>query len=765
MATKKFEIQQPEQNRRFQVVSSNSSGEPVVLLSGDLPSFERIIRKIPHSTAQRRNNREDQKVVAFDRRTGSGNIVTPAFSFRAFLMPTQEYYWVDTYPNVTPTQHYRVNSPAYGSIEFMIQLEIGVVPGQEAKAVETLARRDQVEVQMKDNLLDWVKQEVISANEVVFQNFGDFRTRLANNLTTQAARNGLRLNARIYLRDDVPPPVARIDLTADQIQMQPFQYTDFISLGFDVVLRPDSNSESLTSLGLQRQAELREQLSVWLQEFVRAQVTYNLLTTELHTSVREGLVTYWNNGLRNANKGWKVVELRLRMDDAIPESFRFERQEVTIALSNTEIKLTNTVILNLEDAQLFKNARVTDLEEWTRQKLVEVAQNILATKTYAEVASQLPAFRDVIRTELDQKARQIGYRVEYLITSDAITRFQPDFGFEFEDEDQDFQTTLDRVKLNVVVNGRIADLNHHNLHRYLTPETNLVAIMKKDVHRLVRQTLMRLNPNDFYTKFESKVGPRLVSEIRNFLVNEFNVEPGVDIFPKWQDSYLLQRLRNLQKGFHYAEISYLSGAVMFRIKYGINAVDPKDWPRFAVRNFSTPEEEIDSVSEELRRFIENMLRQRLTNLVTPGDPRLTEVVARFAEEASERVKENTGLILAISGVEQLSNILSNKSDEQRVQYLAEQIDNWRNDIRALDDKIRRAEDGLDSQKEIDMLKEKKANLEKKLLGSGYQSGEFAFGRDTSVIDNLLGTGNTSSTNITVENTGQATEEGEVIEES
>ncbi len=715
----------------------------IELTNTNTPSLDIFLNKVERDKTDQLFDQQDQKIIAFDRSKGVASI--KKVSFWESIMGSSkavECYLVDIYggASVRYMQTYLLSSEKFGKKDLKIVLTVGALGGRETRLVERLVKRNNPSETLKELLCLWTTEAFETFGEEIFTDFPKFQGYLSSALRLKGENYGLRLSASAAQKKI--DPEAELTIETYNIRLQPKGYSDFILMGFDAVLVPDLASNVHVHANDQLKDKFNKLLVSWFQEYIRTEITYNKLHESLHGRVRDELINYWNDRLRSKNMGWKVSELGFRSSDILLDNFRFEQLVVNVALKEDSIPLTNTITLTLDDPQKYKNARIDNIENWLKEKLSQTTQSVLTGVAFAELVSRIGEYESIIKNDLDKEARQIGYKVKYLLTSGPIGKVKPSFNFEFDEEEQDYDTdSNDRVKLNVIVNGRVKDFNYENLRRILSPNMELATEMKKEAIREVRKFILRCKPDEYYLDFDTRVGPELETRIREMLYRQFNVAKDVDIVLRWQGSSLIGRLRQLMKGFTETLVRYRNDELVFRIKFNVEGVHKQLWGRFAALGFEDEEEEKKVLAKEVKVAVENIMRQEFDNLPNLANTQLTDLVKSFAVVAAKTdIVENTGLAIRISNVEQVSNTIVDYLDEVRSKIAIDRINSILSEIKLLDEKIRKYNNAGLLPEKINELEKRKKTLEQQIMGKDYDENQLRAQIDSGLSKKWLDTG-------------------------
>ncbi|QEM09044.1 hypothetical protein [Mucilaginibacter rubeus] len=690
----------------------------------EIKDLDNIISKQNALAGEKRPDIIDQVIVKYDSKLGKAETLQekrPSWSnlFGLFKSNSNaDYYLIDTDAKVSFKLQYEVSTPEYGLLVFNIAFTISAIPNAETKLVETLARRKTPTTILQEKLSVWIEGLIASQVTNVFQRFDSFAATLKSTLIQQGSAIGLKFDLKVSGAEEDQPLPGSFSTDWLDVPVQPKDYNDLMKLQINVTMAPDPAAPAtLVKLGYKKKDTFNSLLKQWLQAFVRESYSYNDLNANLHSRFRNSLMAYWNEQFSKQNLGWTAVELVLKSLEVLPAEFKFEKMEIEVDLRNVRVPLRNTVILNLENAEKFKNRRITDLERWIREKLQQIAQNMLSHVSYAELVSNINVYGDSIKSDLNAVAREIGYKVEYLLTAELVDHARLNFNFQFDKNEQAYQTSLnENVRLNVLISGKISSLNHPTWKSTLTPDTDFAKEMKKVLIPEVRKELLNTQADDFYTRFTDKVGPALEARIRAKLVSEFNVDPEVDILPQMEESDIIDLINQLQTGLQEVPVDCFNGAANYKVTFSVTAVDPLKWSLFANRNYSDAEQVKAAVGERIRIHTENLIRLHVKDVALLSDARMYELVSRFAADTDQTVRDKLGLIIDIIDVEQLSNKVGETFSRTTLSHIIEKIEQLQEAIRRTDRKIIEAiiSDDDENSYEVKLLEKKKEQLTKLL---------------------------------------------------
>jgi hypothetical protein len=627
-----------------------------------LPEIQKIIKRIEFNAPVIKSLRTDQLVVSYDKRLERAAFYKTPSAIMSLIgrRESVELYFLDTYERLNTVQHCRFSSEGYRTMELQIRYGISIIKGDELKLVEALACRDTPEKLLCNLLYKWVNHELTLSVNLAYQNFEAFIDGLSKTLRSEARKIGLNLS--VDITHSIPDPVRdtpeqSITIGEENIRIQPAQFNEFLTLGFEAVLVPETTSRLTINnqLAITDVDGLKALLISWLQRFMRDQVTYNDLAGELQTNVRTQLINYWNEQMRVAGKNWKIGALRLSTLPDVPVEFKRERIEISVMLTNAEVTLGYTVVLYLESPELFRNARIGDFDLWLKEKLHKVTQHQLATVQYAGFLSGYDEYNAKIKQDLNIETGRVGYKVDILMRSDVFDTAKLELDFKFTDDEQLFETSLnDKIKLKMVVVGRIASLNHETWKRLLGPSNfnDLENVIKADVLRETRNKILSVAADDFYDKMNKEVPEEIRERIKALLISKYNVERDVYIHIMIENSVIRNRFDQLRQGSLYADINLFNGKIQLQAKFSVAGIDPKNWALFVNKKYADIEEERTSLREDVGHFFQ----KRLSNMV-PGQALgdLSDICKDHYQDCVEEIKAIRFVTIFIENIYTTSN--------------------------------------------------------------------------------------------------------------
>jgi len=328
-----------------------------------------------------------------------------------------------------------------------------------------------------------------------------------------------------------------------------------------------------------------------------------------------------------------------------------------------DIEVKHDVLMQLQDIPKYLRLEQDNIDTWTKETLERITQAELFNREFVDVAINFkPTIEELIRKQMESEAEQFGLVIKHISSLPNIEPLKLREGFQFH-VDGEFSTrnTRVKVKLNVVGNGRVSDLE--KIKQYLRPGKDLVHnYIEPAVVQVTQDILHGMTPHRFYLHFqhasssyplatagedaeglsdrakpaeEKSVEHELTQQIRQTLEERFAVE-DCHIVVKQVDTELTERLRHLLNATPHLSFNVKprGGAEMtLHAAYRILGVVPDCWDVFQ-EGIRSPAEEIQAISElvidratqimahnipiELLRYDSNEGRNRLERAVFGG---------------------------------------------------------------------------------------------------------------------------------------------------
>lgn len=717
MTTKKFQIQNatPSSTEKHFIIHQDGD---LKAHSADLFKLEQILRKVDNAHPTLTSGAV-QRVIKFDRRKGK---VVTGFEINWLRDRQEDYYLVASDRSMeTSRMGYQAHYRGYGYVWLLVEYTIRCLPGLEDRLVEALAIDINPASALDQLLAKWVNEIVETSQLDMIKNLTGFKGVFRQEMAQRAAAIGLAIEARFFLKDEDSPGSIDIDSSGFFI-VQPRNYADYVRLSFSARLQKDERQGGAAALLHGQQGRLKDILMDGIKSSIRLDFDYNKLVNELNGSVRDRLIEELNNWLKVKNTGYELAEIRFETDEVF-EPFLLEKFHITCPLrDNVEITLVNTLTMNLENPEVFKTKRIEDLRAWASRTLTRIAVRELVGTSFADMVTNLSDYEARIKQKFEIEAQQIGYVVQYFLTSRDVDSGTVDrIEFELDEDQWEFPTFTDgvNVKLNVIVSGRIHDFQYEKLRRHLRPDVDLTSVIRKEVHRTTRRFLHTVNPNDFYTNFERAIAGELTNKILSTLVEEFNLENDTDIILKRLETDLIERLKNIQVGVHTCIVESNDQRLKFETKFSVLGIFPPALQRFKSLNFPSIDAEIESIVHTLQALVQPNLNFFAKHLNDDhlSDPRLIDKVREFMKEAEVDVRDEFGLEIQVNkGIKRLSNMddmyfIEKKKlvAERNIRLLNEQMEvrseQYLNQVEELRDINKQIKLEIDSTNNIERLKE------------------------------------------------------------
>ncbi|MEM8565585.1 MAG: hypothetical protein AAGF85_03945 [Bacteroidota bacterium] len=329
-----------------------------------------------------------------------------------------------------------------------------------------------------------------------------------------------------------------------------------------------------------------------------------------------------------------------------------------------EVLVENHMMLRLDKSDLFLKSEISDVESWARDRLRSIIKRNLINKNYIDLLLDFEKkYRFEIETEMKLEASQIGYLVDQIILIPKLDELSFRTGFSFEigtKEKEEFATRSSEVKvgLEIPVNGRIEDFNNENVRNYIRPGDPefLISKMKQRVIETTRLYIHGVDPERCIMRFRedengSSVEEELVERIREVLESEFSAS-GLYIIPKYTDTELSRRYKNLIKQIHRVRVKTFNQMVDFHVGFRVIGIHGEGWHTFQGMQYKDAQEELNEIGELIRKKMELYLNTILpSDFVDVKNLEFISNIEELADMAAAHVLENLGMLLKITDLE------------------------------------------------------------------------------------------------------------------
>ena len=599
----------------------------------------------PRATAER--------IVIIDARTRS---VVP----RRTLFRDLRYYLVST----SSDSHNAIQGQLAGyqlqdllfKLPVSLAYEVRCQPGNEAKVA--LALFDDA-VTPGEMLQRAISRALREASSPGIQDFvrryvadkGSLESAIASRLQNET---GLDLNIRLWLdheRSLNPIIVANAHL---RVLVRDYDEQEQ-DLSFRVTLDVDETQRANAILSYRHFQQLHEIVPREIVKFFRERVTMHEFCVALNSAaLRSELIQQLDDAV--ASFGRKVGSMRLGGTFPELELFYQGSHDVTCSLPEypDPVIVSNEVQMTLRDVALFKSATREEIGKWLQKQLDEVIPQILFGVKYIDVLIRFPIYEVLIKRELVERARTIGYEIKQLITVPDLEPIRLKEPFTIDAEGT-FELRLPGffVSLQLVITTRVPNLEtvESNLNRL----QNVPKLMEDAVVAVARQYLHSVHPERFYMRFaftdvkdEVAVHVELVDKVEERL-RKFGAEV-IDVVVKVGDTDIITRLRSLQQQICPFTVNVTSlfaeETIVVRGNFQVQSVDRDGWNRFLQLSIGV---------EEMQKLLEQHLEAELQGIAPDGiqfrhDSGRKELESYVTKLAGRYFVEQFGLVIRITNL-------------------------------------------------------------------------------------------------------------------
>lgn len=520
-----------------------------------------------------------------------------------------------------------------------IRYEARCAAGQEEEAVTALYHGDGPSLVLNSLITIWVEEFAREKKEDqidICVELDTLRGELERCINRKARESaGLTLDTSLEIVEE--GELEEIPLGTGEFGVRVRDCDDELRMSLETSLEVDPSRRTLALLSARDAASFEGKLKNRIRKWLVANATLNDFSHDLTNGVKKNLFREINESLEGDGRRIAFLTLAspmLKKAPALgqlPDEFVTEEHAVSCHIRDArqEITVRHRLILHLEDLGKFRLARIGRLQEWTRDKLNQITRTVFFDKRYLDVL--LGDGPEEIRHRMEREAGKIGYKLQQLTVVPDLEPLSWKDGLDVEMEEKNFVTFDARVevKLDILVSGKITNLRHDKLARYLTPEAkDIREDIRAAVLKQVQKVLHSVDPERFYMRFyhsdtlsEEPVKDVLESAIRGLLSDRFAYE-DTNVVLKPRETDLTRRLEELQQGPHQLQMTIfpmreggLREEVTLHVFFDILGVHELGWHTFCLKS-----KKFDKAPEHLaaiRSFLLADMRSNLENI--PAD--------------------------------------------------------------------------------------------------------------------------------------------------
>jgi hypothetical protein len=561
--------------------------------------LEKIIRRLDPGWPPAQLD-PDERLVLLDVATGKTLDKKPLLSLREI-----RGYLVNTQRNPVECEGpvCSIKSPETRlAMDVACRYEARCEKGDEKKLVAALARGDHaaalVDRFIADRVVDFVAGETAVGRDVCVD-FLTLRGPLQAFIADRARSElGLILEVQVHPRPDPDRDLTAIPVRTELFPARVCDQDDQVEIRLATELEIDLSRRMRAVLFHHQSGGLEEAVRQVVRRVLADETTLHAFTYELTTTVRRRLLEAVNQRLAEEGRRISFLQLESRAGGDPAAGLGEIERAVTckIADCTESIVVRHRLQLSLCDLGRFRSAGVGDLRTWVTERLEEITRDVLFDRRYLDLLLSFAPDEAQIKSRMEREVARIGYTVRQLVTAPALEPLRWREGLAIPDVDETFATFDSRIDVGlvIVVHGKIVDLRHPNLQRYLVPHSRLVDDVREAVLRETRRIMHRISPERFYMRFaysdvagEEAVRELLEGQLSALLAERFAIEDlSVTVKPK--ETELTRRLERLQRGLHTVEVTCTplnrSGEeVTYRIDFDVLGVAPDGWYLFLAK--------------------------------------------------------------------------------------------------------------------------------------------------------------------------------------
>jgi hypothetical protein len=627
-------------------------------------SLSQIIREV---TEHAKPIPSKEELVTIDVRTAQA-VSQPGFfgamtgEFRYFLVSNNQ----DAYKIIRGVNRVKYREDQQ-EIVLAIAYEGGCRPGQEWRLAQCFFESSLSEDAINGSLAKWLI-EYFSSGTLTIDDFSSESTNAGIALATKASQKfglDLKINLRLEGTDKL-----------DTIEVGPVLISSRLkgsdaeeSIWFKAELEVDQQ-RVLRAL-LSQNKPLTELLKKGVRKYFGEHITFDNFYKDLNTEqIKQGLSHHLNNLLKPLGRTVGFLLVKPADADSHPHPFK---GDTVIEYQHHEypdpIKIKISVLMIPTNPARYKAKGSPKLNVWLDNSLREVITLALFGISYVDLLLDFEQLKRKIGDSMNQRAEEIGYHIEQLMTILYLEPFEWLKRIDIEIKgaapnngqitEAMFETSLSNfyVGLEIILTARIKDLR--GISDYLTTKLDVPQRMKEEITRLVRRFMHGTDPERFYMRYsqtdnnaypdEIPFEVELRQKIHSLLEMEFNAEV-IDLVLKPMQTELTRKLDEISKGAHdfavAAELGSLPGAPTIIVKGSFKVDGVNGWQAF---------KQCDASVEAIQKRIGDSVRARLKGarddqLNFSEQAGINKLIENVLLAARELVRDEFGLAIRLTTI-------------------------------------------------------------------------------------------------------------------
>jgi hypothetical protein len=492
-------------------------------------------------------------------------------------------------------------------IVFAIDYCGGCAPGHEATLAQFFYSHPQPEDAMREALARWLIQYFSSGGRTIDHFYAERQLATLELVTNAAQELGLELI--INLRVDNLEQLETLEVGPLLVTSRLSDSDEEEGVWLRVELEVDQ--QRLFRALLNQHKPLSELLKKAVKQCLADRVTLQMFYGDLNSEqIKQDLRVELNRLLQTV--GRHVTFISLKPDGSVPPSPY--KGETIIQYKHHEypepIEIKVSVLMTPHDIARYRASGSPDLPGWLNRNLREVIELVLFGVPYVDLLLNFSDLKTQISDQMNDRAANIGYRIEQLMTMLFVEPFTWLTGIDIEITSGSnngalaeamFETNIAGflVGLEIFLTARVKDLR--GIAHFLSSKPDVPKRMKEAVVRLVQKVLHATHPERFYMRYseidrtkyphEDSLEAELQQKIESLLNAQFNSEL-VYLVLKPTETAITQKLELVSRASHEfaatAELGNTPGApaIVVQGSFIVEAVCADGWRTFSERDIS-----------------------------------------------------------------------------------------------------------------------------------------------------------------------------------
>jgi len=620
---------------------------------------------------------ETEKIIIIDAKSGEILSKVPLFKWARDI----RYYWVSLKNKIILDDiKYQLHdfNTKY-TVPIKIECEIKCL--DEKRLVQSIYTENNPTSAIKKNIVNIIEEFQEETNDFLI-NYYDLVENFKKYIVKKIKDDlGIKMNINVAIDGEEDRNFKIYEVKSDFFPIRLNDYDGEVSLSFEIGLTILDGKKIYAVINQDKTNQLEFYLKEFFNDYFSTNISLHNFCFELNQSIRNKVVEILNeeNFLNQIGRTVKYLNFDRGNIDIPPENIRLTH-DVECKIKDCTVKVSHDLLMKPIDIGKYYINRINNLEEWIKLKLIEVTQDKLFEKSYADLIISFEEHD--IKKIMKGIVESIGYEIKLfsVIPDLEPLKLKEEFRIEVNDE----FTILDvkmPVKLLVEIYAKINDFQA--IKEYLSPNIDLRAKIKESIYNNVSELVTDIDPERFYMRFystenenEKTVEFELIDKIRYMLENKFKLEV-TKITPKQLDTDLITHFRKLIENGPYTvtiDVTPFRGAgreekIKYEIQFDIINVFEKGWHIFQSKKFQSHKEHIEKIYELLKVDIEKNFSTVPTNILKYQDHKQLQELHKIASLSTREVKKTFGLLVRIVNLRRFYTEAENIADRIRLNEL------------------------------------------------------------------------------------------------